>query len=45
MTDDGNQMYVSVMNMPRGAEENEGFLETTRFPDETTVEITGKLSQ
>jgi hypothetical protein len=31
------------MNIPRGEEENEGFLETTRFLNEATLEITGKL--
>jgi hypothetical protein len=44
MTDDGHQSYESVKNMQRGAEENEGFLEYTMFPDEATFEITGKLS-
>jgi len=44
MTDDGHQRYESVTSRPRGAEENEGFLETTMFPDETTFEIAGKLS-
>ena len=45
MTDDVHQRYESVMNMPGGAQDNEGFLETTRFPDEATVEITRNLSQ
>jgi len=44
MTDDAHQRYESVMNMSREVEENEGFLETTVFPEEATFEITGKLS-
>jgi len=43
MTDDGYQRYESVMNMPHGAEENEGFMETIIFPEETTFEIRRKL--
>jgi hypothetical protein len=44
-TDEGHQRYKSVMNMLRGAEKNERFLETIMFSDESTFEITGKMSQ